>query len=102
MRAEITLHIDPASRIPWVLELHRPVRVYDECEHTLDHGCKRIEVYDYVGCDESFSGWACSKCCYDGEYPLECCDHGSANHSGIDFDHACRTRAILMGAEDND
>lgn len=77
--------------------LHRPIRVYDECEHDEDHGCEPVYVYDYIGCSESVIGWACAACCYDDEYPREDCPHG-ATHSGIERANSCPTHTALAEA----
>ncbi len=77
-----------------VRTIHRPIRVYDECEHDADHGCEPIEVYDYMACNESAIGWACSVCCYDDEMPIEGCPHGAV-HNGVTREHACPTTEAL-------
>lgn len=74
--------------------LHQPIRVYDECEHSADHGCEPVEVYDYVGCSESVIGWGCVVCCYDDEYPREDCPHG-ADHRGVPREASCPTHALI-------
>lgn len=80
-----------------VAALHRPIRVYDECEHDEDHGCEPVEVYDYMGCSESVIGWACETCCYEhGEYPREDCPHG-ADHQDVTEAESCPTLAALGG-----
>lgn len=86
--------LDLAALRERVTALHRPIRVYDECEHDEDHGCEPIEVYDYMGCSESVIGWACETCCYDDEYPLETCPHG-ADHLGVTEAESCPTLAAL-------
>lgn len=87
-----------AARNARALELHRPIRVYDECQHPADHGCTPVDVHPFGGCDQSFIGWACACCCFDGVEPVECRDHDGL-HEGVDMDHACRTRATLLGVE---
>ena len=84
------------ARVAAAAALHRPIRVYEECDHDADHGCEPIEVYDYTGCSESAIGWACATCCYDDEYPIECCPHG-ADHRGVTEADSCPTRAALDG-----
>ena len=82
-----------------VSELHRPIRVYDDCgdpECLNDH----VWIADTVACEDSAIGWACARCCYYGEHPLECADH-KGDHKGVSQDQACATRAALNG-ETND
>lgn len=85
---------DPLAALSRIGEIHRPIRSYAECEHDADHGCDPIEVYDYTACSESFSGWACSTCCYDDGYPLETCPHG-AIHDGVRRIDSCPTSTAL-------
>ena len=64
-----------------VSELHRPIRVYDDCgdpECLNDH----VWIADTVACEDSAIGWACARCCYYGEHPLECADH-HGDHKGV-------------------
>ena len=78
-----------------VSELHRPIRVYDDCgdpECLNDH----VWIADTVACEDSAIGWACARCCYYGEHPLECADH-KGDHKGVPQVRACATRAALNG-----
>ena len=78
-----------------VSELHRPIRVYDDCgdpECLNDH----VWIADTVACEDSAIGWACGRCCYYGEHPLECADH-KGDHKGVPQDQACATRTALNG-----
>ena len=78
-----------------VSELHRPIRVYDDCgdpECLNDH----VWIADTVACEDSAIGWACARCCYYGEHPLECADH-KGDHKGVPQVRACATRAALKG-----
>ena len=78
-----------------VSELHRPIRVYDDCgdpECLNDH----VWIADTVACEDSAIGWACARCCYYGEHPLECDDH-HGDHKGVPQVRACATRAALNG-----
>ena len=80
-----------------VSELHRPIRVYDDCgdpECPNDH----VWVADTVACEDSAIGWACARCCYYGEHPLECADH-KGDHKGVPADQACATRTALNGGD---
>ena len=78
-----------------VSELHRPIKVYNECD---DPECPNdhIDLLDYQGCDATVIGWACEECCYHDEHPLECKDHGG-DHTGVTADQACSTRTALNG-----
>ena len=78
-----------------VSEMHDPLRVYDECgdpECLNDHEW----IADTFACEDSAIGWACARCCYDGEHPLECDDH-HGDHKGVPQVRACATRAALNG-----
>ena len=80
-----------------VSELHRPIRVYDDCgdpECLNDH----VWIADTVACEDSAIGWACARCCYYGEHPLECADH-KGDHKGVPQVRACATRAALKGGD---
>ena len=80
-------------------ELHRPIRVYDDCgdpECLNDH----VWIADTVACEDSAIGWACARCCYYGEHPLECADH-KGDHTGVPQDQACFTRAALNVTHDH-
>ena len=82
-----------------VSELHRPIRVYDDCgdpECLNDH----VWIADTVACEDSAIGWACARCCYYGEHPLECADH-HGDHKGVPQVRACATRAALNGENDD-
>ena len=82
-----------------VSELHRPIRVYDDCgdpECLNDH----VWIADTVACEDSAIGWACARCCYYGEHPLECADH-HGDHKGVPQVRACATRAALNGELDD-
>ena len=82
-----------------VSELHRPIRVYDDCgdpECLNDH----VWIADTVACEDSAIGWACARCCYYGEHPLECADH-HGDHKGVPQVRACATRAALNGEIDD-
>lgn len=73
--------------------LHRPIRVYDECDHD-DCQAEQIEVCDYMACADSVIGWGCESCCYDEDYPIEDCPHG-ADHRGVSKDDSCPTHAAV-------
>lgn len=90
---------DLRRKVAAIEALHRPIRVYDECEHDADHGCDPVEVYDYMGCSESMIGWGCSVCCYDDESPREDCPHGAV-HRGVDQSASCPTHAALATEPD--
>ena len=78
-----------------VSELHQPIRVYDDCG---DPECLNDHEWfaDTVACEDSAIGWACARCCYHGEHPLECADH-KGDHKGVTADQACSTRTALNG-----
>lgn len=78
-----------------VSEMHDPLRVYDECG---DPDCLNDHewIADTFACEDSAIGWACARCCYDGEHPLECDDH-HGDHKGVPQVRACATRAALNG-----
>lgn len=78
-----------------VSELHQPIRVYDDCG---DPECLNDHEWfaDTVACEDSAIGWACARCCYHGEHPLECADH-EGDHKGVPQDQACATRTALNG-----
>lgn len=84
-----------ARAVITVAELHRPIRVYDEC-HDPECPNDHIEIEDYFGCDSTVIGWACDECCYDNGNPLECKDH-DGDHTGVTADQACSTRTALNG-----
>ena len=86
------------AKVAGGLALHKPTRVYDECDHDPEHECEPIEVYDYMGCSESVIGWACETCCYDDDSPIEGCPHG-ADHRDVPREHACPTAAALGATE---
>ena len=82
-----------------VMELHRPIRVYDECDHD-DCQADPIEVYDYMACTDSAIGWACETCCYDDEMPLENCPHGGC-HNGVEWADSCPTHKLMEATDDH-
>ena len=86
-----------------IREIHRPIRVYDECECDLknDDDHEQIELLDYTACRKSFIGWACESCCYDDEYPLENCPHGAVHHDVLEED-SCPTNQALKGIKRTD
>lgn len=77
--------------------LHKPIRVYDECDH---QDCENdpIEVYDYAACRDSQIGWGCLVCCYDDEHPREHCPHGGDHRDVVEAD-SCPTHSALDGAD---
>lgn len=78
--------------------LHRPIRVYDECDHD-DCQAEQIEVCDYTACADSVIGWGCESCCYDEDYPIEDCPHG-ADHRGVSEDDSCPTHAAVRALQE--
>lgn len=54
-----------------VLERHRPMRIYDECDH--DHQDDDDDVIDcgeFLTCEEMYEYSICSSCCVENEkYP---------------------------------
>lgn len=87
--------LDLAGAVLAVSEVHDPLRVYDDCgdpECLNDHEW----IADTVACEDSAIGWACARCCYYGEHPLECADH-HGDHKGVPQVRACATRAALNG-----
>jgi hypothetical protein len=69
-----------ALRINQALELHEP-----------------FAVCDYTTGEKVVRGWACLLCCAMADLGKGC-EHADG-HSGVDQDHACRTRAILLGVK---
>lgn len=61
-----------------VLELHAPLRIYDDCGHRhtaedVEAGrAKNISEVGYV-CEDGFEYEICHECCTDGEYQTEDC-----------------------------
>lgn len=50
----------------------------------------------------SKNGWSCEQCCWmagDMDHGYECEHNELWDHKGVDPDHACRTRAALLGVE---
>lgn len=96
--AGVTAMTTDRAAIQRVRDVHRPIRVYDECQHDADHGCEIVELADYTGCNESVIGWACDHCCYGngGEWPKEECPHGG-DHGGTPKSESCPTIQALEG-----
>ncbi|AYN55823.1 hypothetical protein PP635_gp44 [Arthrobacter phage Auxilium] len=70
-----------------VRALHRPINVYDECEcpdGTHPEEYDYIDCEDYVGCENSFSHYACEVCCTANDYITEWCSdtHDHTTESG--------------------
>ncbi|CAH0255875.1 hypothetical protein SRABI83_03242 [Arthrobacter sp. Bi83] len=90
---------DLLAAIDAVIALHRPIKVYDECEcpegtHPEDY--EWIDCEDYNGCENSFTHYACEECCTSFDYISEACsDHHT--HSK-DEGHRCPTIKALEAA----
>ena len=82
------------EQVEAVKDLHKPIPVYDECEHDAEHGCEPVELADYTACSESAIGWACETCCYDEGYGFENCPH-AADHAGVSKSQSCPTMQII-------
>lgn len=85
-----------------VVVIHKPVKIYDECDcpdgtHPEDY--EYIDCQDYVGCDNSMTGIGCDECCVDAWDSLtqEC----GENHTHVkDPDKRCPTVAAVVAALD--
>lgn len=82
------------EQVEAVKDLHKPIPVYDECEHDADRGCEPVELMVYIACSESVIGWACEICCYDEGYGFEDCPH-AADHAGVPKSQSCPTAQII-------
>jgi hypothetical protein len=87
------------AAIEKVAELHRPAKIYDECEcpdstHPEDY--EYIDCEDYVGCHNSLSGIGCEECCVDGDYLSQAC--GESHTHDMDQSKRCPTVAALAQA----
>lgn len=78
-----------------VLDLHRPFRVYDECECTdeqKDDGY-HVEVNDIgLTCNHIYT--VCGECCTDDEYVTEACSY----HDHREGEPICRTVKAIRDA----
>jgi hypothetical protein len=88
------------AAVEGTLALHKPIKVYDECEcpdGTHPDEYEYIDCEDYAGCENTFSHEACETCCTEGDYISEwCSDHH--DHKG----HRCPTvEAIEKALEAN-
>lgn len=88
------------AKIERVWSIHKPIKVYDECEcpdGTHPDEYEWIDCEDYNGCEYSFRHWACEECCTDGDYITETC---TENHRHGKFDaQRCPTIAALTATE---
>lgn len=93
--------VDSVADVPYLLDLarkqqaaiddvralHSPINVYDECEcpdGTHPEEYDYIDCEDYVGCENSFSHYACEVCCTANDYITEWCSdtHDHTTESG--------------------
>lgn len=86
-----------------VLALHRPAKIYNECEcpagtHPDDYDY--IDCEDYVGCENSLSGIGCEECCVGswGSLTEDCSDDHSHGKSPNERCRTVKLIAALMGA----
>jgi hypothetical protein len=95
---DITESAEDTIRVLRVRKLHKPFRIYEECDHGFllpEHGddVVLIECEDFTTCEAGYMYSVCAECCCDGvEQQTEECA-GGHEHDGSK--PLCRTLAAL-------
>jgi hypothetical protein len=79
--------------------LHRPAKIYDECEcpeGTHPDEYDYIDCDSYAGCENSLIAIGCEECCVDGDGLSERC--GDSHTHTLDPDTRCQTVTALRAA----
>lgn len=90
-------HDKAADAIEAVLALHKPIKVYNECDcpdGTHPEEYEWIDCEDYVGCENSFSHYACEECCTAWDNITEGCSETHSHARALDT--RCPTVAALQ------
>lgn len=87
------------AAIEGTFALHKPAKIYDECEcpegtHPDDYDY--IDCDSYAGCENSLIAIGCEECCVHGDYLSEAC--GESHTHTLDPETRCPTVAALSEA----
>jgi hypothetical protein len=86
-------HSQASSAISAVLDLHSPMRIFDECGHDHQADEPGVRDIDEIGlvCEEAYSFTICRHCCAWEYGQTEAC---ASNHSLTDC-YPCRTIQVI-------
>ena len=88
-----------------VLALHRPHRIYEECDHAHQEGDSGvIDCWDFLTCEDAYLYSICSACCSgDAEPPEQAEDCATYHSHGKDGPICSTVRAVnSVGGEPRD
>jgi hypothetical protein len=83
------------AKIAKIVTLHRPSKLYGECDHKHTEGDGSFEIDDVgLTCEDGFLYWVCDLCCVDGESGQNEDCWAAHNHTKDDTAYCATMRAI--------